>query len=103
MHFSLSLLPTLLVLPFATLATVPTEQMVLTPPSAQEQPLTHTQPTLADLLTINPSLSIFYSYARELELSLRFADGDARTTVLAPTNHAVMTLARKPYATDPPI
>ena len=32
-------------------------------------PLTTSQPTLADFLTIEPSASIFYSYARELQLS----------------------------------
>ena len=59
-------------------------------------PLTTSQPTLADLLTIETSASIFYSYARELELSERFGDVDARNTLLVPTNKAVMALARKP-------
>jgi hypothetical protein len=54
------------------------------------------QPTLADLLTIEPSASIFYSYARELELSARFADDSVRYTLFVPTNKAVMALARKP-------
>ncbi|KAG6891632.1 hypothetical protein C0992_001317 [Termitomyces sp. T32_za158] len=62
-----------------------------------EVPLIHAKPTLTDLLTIEPSASIFYSYARELELSARFADERERLTVFAPTNKAVMALARKPH------
>ncbi|KAJ7273078.1 hypothetical protein C8J57DRAFT_1063668 [Mycena rebaudengoi] len=57
-------------------------------------------PTLADLLTIESSTSIFYSYARELELSSMFVDSAERTTpitLLVPTNKAVMALARKPH------
>jgi len=57
---------------------------------------TTTQPTLADLMTIEPSASIFYSYARELELSAIFADTRASSTLFVPTNKAVMALARKP-------
>lgn len=60
-------------------------------------PATTSKPTLADLLTIEPAASIFYSYARELELSERFADANTYSTVLAPSNKAVMALARKPY------
>lgn len=59
-------------------------------------PLKHDQPTVADLLTIEPSASIFYSYARELELSTQFGDMEARNTLFVPTNKAVMALARKP-------
>ena len=59
-------------------------------------PLTNAQPTLADLLTIESSASIFYSYARELELGETFADVDSVNTLLVPTNKAVMALARKP-------
>ncbi|KAK1220362.1 hypothetical protein PQX77_016853 [Marasmius sp. AFHP31] len=54
-------------------------------------------PTLADLLTIDSSTSIFYSYARELELSKLLNDESAGLTLLAPTNKAVMALARKPH------
>ena len=57
-------------------------------------------PTLADLLTIDPSTSIFYSYAREIELSRLLNDESAALTLLAPTNKAVMALARKPYDLD---
>ena len=60
-------------------------------------PATNSQPTLADLLTIESSASIFYSYAREVELSRLFADPDAESTLLVPTNKAVMALPRKPY------
>lgn len=74
-----------------------TEQLVFMDPT-NPVPLTHSAPSIADLLTIDPSLSIFYSYARETELSARFANlGGVQTTVLAPKNRAVMALARKPY------
>lgn len=59
-------------------------------------PQTNVKPTLADLLTIEPSASIFYTYARELELSKTFADTNSHMTLLVPTNKAVMALARKP-------
>lgn len=59
-------------------------------------PQTHAEPTLADLLTIEPPASIFFAYARELELSRAFAARDSRMTLLVPTNKAVMALARKP-------
>ncbi|KZP29260.1 hypothetical protein FIBSPDRAFT_727758 [Athelia psychrophila] len=59
------------------------------------------QPSLADLLTIESSASIFFSYARELELSSMFVgegpDGDVKMTLLVPTNKAVMALSRKPH------
>lgn len=91
----------LLVLPF--LATASTdEQMVL--PSSQDGfgepflPVTYSgKPSLADLLTIESSASIFYSYARETELSKLFADKNAKSTLLVPTNKAVIALPRKPY------
>lgn len=61
----------------------------------------HTKPTLADLLTIESTASIFYSYARELELSSMFSQdtehGGQMLTLLVPTNKAVMALARKPW------
>ena len=59
-------------------------------------PLKNAQPTVADLLTIEPSASIFYSYARELELSTQFGEVATRNTIFVPTNKAVMALARKP-------
>ncbi|KAF8079334.1 hypothetical protein FPV67DRAFT_111346 [Lyophyllum atratum] len=60
-------------------------------------PTTHTKPTLADLLTIEPTASIFYSYAREIQLSSIFVDPRVNSTVFVPTNKAVMALARKPH------
>ncbi|KAE9390913.1 hypothetical protein BT96DRAFT_959662 [Gymnopus androsaceus JB14] len=56
-------------------------------------------PSLADLLTIESSASVFYSYARELSLSEVFSqerEGQG-LTLLVPTNKAVMALARKPH------
>lgn len=61
------------------------------------QPATSSRPTLADLLTLEPSASIFYSYARELEMSSMLSDGRLKLTLLVPTNKAVMALARKPH------
>ena len=86
-----------LVLPFLTFACAH-EQIPLGSKQMAEtyEPLTTAQPTLADLLTIEASASIFYSYARELELSQAFADVDTKSTLLVPTNKAVMALARKP-------
>ncbi|KAF9266803.1 hypothetical protein L218DRAFT_857113 [Marasmius fiardii PR-910] len=60
-------------------------------------PQVNNVPTLADLLTIESSTSIFYSYARELELSRLLSEESAQLTLLAPTNKAVMALARKPH------
>ncbi|KIY52078.1 hypothetical protein FISHEDRAFT_35930 [Fistulina hepatica ATCC 64428] len=54
-------------------------------------------PTLADLLTVESSASIFYSYARELELGTQFSAADARLTLLVPTDKAVIALPRKPH------
>ncbi|KAJ4470246.1 hypothetical protein J3R30DRAFT_1243062 [Lentinula aciculospora] len=71
-------------------------------------------PSLADLLTIESSASIFYSYARELALSELFSEregsaqveeqinGKSGLTLLVPTNKAVMALARKPHRGPPP-
>ncbi|KAH7886379.1 hypothetical protein F5I97DRAFT_1928227 [Phlebopus sp. FC_14] len=72
----------------------------MTKESSQEStytPLTSPQPTLADLLTIEPSASIYYSYARETEISSEFGNVDQQLTLLVPTNKAVMALARKPH------
>ncbi|KAF9528148.1 hypothetical protein CPB83DRAFT_767291 [Crepidotus variabilis] len=63
-------------------------------------PQVHSKPSLADLLTIENSVSIFYSYARETDLS-RLLSEEANNgqgwTLFAPTNKAVMTLPRKPH------
>lgn len=71
----------------------PEEQTVMSDWAPQ---LNAGQPSLADLLTIESSVSIFFSYARETEFSARFSDEGAKTTVLAPKNKAVIALARKP-------
>ncbi|KAK7442458.1 hypothetical protein VKT23_016055 [Stygiomarasmius scandens] len=60
-------------------------------------PQINTQPTLTDLLTIESSASIFYSYARDVEASKLFSDDSAKLTLFVPTNKAVMALARKPH------
>ena len=67
------------------------------PHSPPHTPQTTPKPTLADLLTIEPSVSIFYSYARELKQSAQFSDKDAKLTIFAPTNKAIMALPRKPW------
>lgn len=54
------------------------------------------EPTLADLLTIESSASIFFSYARELKLGNILSEKHPEITVLVPTNKAIMALARKP-------
>lgn len=81
---------------FAVLSWLPTiifsQQIPMNPNAAPT-----TNPTIADLLTIEPSVSIFYSYARELALSGMFSSTDQSITVLVPTNKAVMALARKPH------
>jgi hypothetical protein len=66
-------------------------------PGSSYVPAKHAKPTLADLLTIESSASIFYTYARETELSSKLMDENTRWTIFVPTNKAVMTLARKPF------
>lgn len=87
---------TLCLLPLFT-QSASVDQLVL---SGQNMPETAETPiaksTLSDLLTIEHSASIFFSYARETQLSQLFQDKDAGTTLLVPTNKAVMALARKP-------
>lgn len=88
----------LLVLPLLVSAGIGEQQILSSQHEMSEPftPATSSLPTLADFLTIESSASIFYSYARELELSERFTDVDAYTTIVAPSNKAVMALARKP-------
>jgi hypothetical protein len=59
-------------------------------------PTSHGQPTLFDLLTVEPNTSIFFSYVREIELVRLFMNVDSNVTVLVPTNKAVMALEKKP-------
>jgi len=61
------------------------------------EPKTSTGPSLADLMTIERSVSIFYSYARETEFSSMFDDDAQNITVMAPNNKAVIALNRKPH------
>ncbi|KAH9950948.1 hypothetical protein B0H21DRAFT_818782 [Amylocystis lapponica] len=95
-----------LLVPFFTSA-FSDEQMVLPGSSDASEvytPLTHAdKPTLADLLTIEPSASIFYSYARENELSQLFGNEASSNTLLVPTNKAIMALARKPHQSPAPV
>ncbi|OAX41016.1 hypothetical protein K503DRAFT_736490 [Rhizopogon vinicolor AM-OR11-026] len=66
-------------------------------PASGPSPFTSSQPTLADLLTIEASASIYYSYAREIDLSSLFSSESVWFAILVPTNKAVMALARKPH------
>ncbi|KAI0059419.1 hypothetical protein BV25DRAFT_1828937 [Artomyces pyxidatus] len=75
----------------------------ITPPEPDSSPLTHAEPTLFDLLTIEPSVSIFFSYARETKSSRLLVDQKSNITVLVPTNRAVMALARKPHQDPVPL
>ena len=58
--------------------------------------VSHSTQTLADLLTIEPSASIFYDYARGISLGNKLNDKSSTITVLVPMNKAVMKLAKKP-------
>ncbi|KAG1783379.1 hypothetical protein EV702DRAFT_1265114 [Suillus placidus] len=95
------------ILPFAVSASFQ-EQIIIPPmPQTNEEsiasPFTSSQPTLADLLTIEPSASIYYSYARETEWSSRFSSESVWFTMLVPTNKAVMALAQKPHQGPEPV
>ncbi|KAH6911100.1 hypothetical protein BKA70DRAFT_1370835 [Coprinopsis sp. MPI-PUGE-AT-0042] len=59
-------------------------------------PIVSSKPSLADLLTVESSASIFYSYARELQLSEGLSREDFKLTLFVPTNKAVMNLTKKP-------
>lgn len=81
-----------LLFPFLSSALV-SEQMVIGQP---QTPVPHSTQTLADLLTIEPSASIFYDYARGISLGNKLNDKSSMITVLVPRNEAVMKLAKKP-------
>jgi hypothetical protein len=94
------------IFPFAlsTLVSASLNEQVIIPPMSYnnedgrpDSPFTSSQPTLADLLTIETSASIYYSYARETDLASMFSSGSVWFTMLVPTNKAVMALARKPW------
>ncbi|KAG0706698.1 hypothetical protein DFH29DRAFT_900994 [Suillus ampliporus] len=95
------------ILPFTASASL--QPQIIIPPMSQNteesitSPFTSSQPTLADLLTIESSASIYYSYARETEWSSRFSSESVWFTVLVPTNKAVMALARKPHQGPEPV
>ncbi|XP_006453931.1 hypothetical protein AGABI2DRAFT_189261 [Agaricus bisporus var. bisporus H97] len=74
-----------------------TEQVIMASISDDFIPKKHDRPSLADLLTIEPSASIFYSYAREIALSRILDDTSQKYTLFVPTNKAVMALSRKPH------
>ena len=96
MKFSATFIP-LISLTLGIHAVAAADQIVLpNTPMHDNQPASNVRPTLFDLLTIESGSSIFFSYARELELSRLFVDADAKLTLLVPTNKAVMALARKP-------
>lgn len=57
---------------------------------------TQTQ-TLSDFLTIEPSASIFYDYARGINLGSKLSDKSSMITVFVPKNKAIMKLAKKPH------
>lgn len=99
MRFSTAITSLLLYATFVVATPSTEDQIAMNPGSGQPEyiPQTTPQPTLADLLTIETSASIFYSYARELEMSSLLSSTSAKFTVFAPTNKAVMALARKPY------
>ncbi|TDL26343.1 hypothetical protein BD410DRAFT_741606 [Rickenella mellea] len=95
----------LMALPF--MAASNPEQIMLNSPGSTMQdtftPVTTEAPSLADILTIESSASIFYTYARETRLSELFTRTDTFNTILVPNNQAVMALARKPHQGPSPI
>ncbi|PAV22872.1 fas1 domain-containing [Pyrrhoderma noxium] len=58
---------------------------------------------LSDILTVQTSASIFFSYARDTRIGELLEKEGAEITILAPTNKAVMALARKPHQGPTPI
>ncbi|KAG8905394.1 hypothetical protein FRB99_009007 [Tulasnella sp. 403] len=59
-------------------------------------------PTLYDTLILERSTSIFFDYLRECsELSQRTSDTGVKSTLLVPTNKAVMALGWKPHQGSP--
>ncbi|CAK5279430.1 unnamed protein product [Mycena citricolor] len=96
-------LSSLLVLPILRALASQSEQVVMDHDSVYV-PQQSQRPSLADLLTIQSSASIFYSYARELETSTVFSSlTHEPVTLLVPTNKAVMSLSRKPHQGPVPI
>jgi Fasciclin domain len=82
----------LLLVPCAVFASGERPQIFMESPKYQQLDY----PSIADLLTVERSVSIFYSYARETKFSKLLDDPSQNITVLAPTNKAVIALPRKP-------
>lgn len=87
-----SQLTAVLLLPLLASALV-NEQVVM---GKAQTNLFHSTQTLADFLTIEPTASIFYDYARGTDLGNKLSDKSSMITVLVPNNKAVMKLAKKP-------
>lgn len=67
------------------------------PIPADEPTFSSGEPTLFDLLVIDRRTSIFADYVRNTkDISGRLSDRSGKTTVLVPTNHAVLSLPWKP-------
>jgi len=104
MKISAAFIIPLISLTLGTHAAAAADQIVLpNTPMDDNRPASNVRPTLFDLLTIESGSSIFFSYARELELSRLFVDVDAKLTLLVPTNKAVMALAKKPHQVPVPV
>jgi len=104
MKISATFIIPLISLTLGTHAAAAADQIVLpNTPMDDNRPASNVRPTLFDLLTIESGSSIFFSYARELELSRLFVDVDAKLTLLVPTNKAVMALAKKPHQVPVPV
>lgn len=68
-----------------------------------EKPLSNGEPTLYDLITIERRATIFGDYLRMVkDITDSLGDRGVATTVLVPTNKAVLALARKPYVARSP-
>lgn len=88
------------ILPLSKAAQIP-----MNPPAhpelGLEQPLSSGEPTLYDLIMIDRRATIFGDYVRSLnDMTGLLGDRGALTTVLVPTNKAVLALARKPYVPE---
>lgn len=98
----LSLTAALLSLPLISMASLSEQTVMSNSEIFNDEPLRHTgNPSLADLLTLQSRVSIFYSYARETEYSALLSDDSPSgqtngISLFVPTNKAVMALARKP-------
>ncbi|KAH7101371.1 hypothetical protein BKA62DRAFT_618931 [Auriculariales sp. MPI-PUGE-AT-0066] len=72
------------------------DQVVLDRPAGSMR--TTVLPSLSDILTVQSKLSIFHSYLREVrDIHQRVSGSGSNSTLLAPTNKAVMQLPRKPH------